>query len=135
MVKLYPAWLEQVRQFRKQKEATSLPGTDSQQPNSSHTPLVALSTSNTTPHVAITTFVTNSNSNYVSSESVTSSDSYAPSYQLSTGVNQSNQLQEDVIPQDHTPHQLSDISLASLSSGIVLVTLNTYYCCISDSVV
>ena len=121
MVKLYPAWLEQVRQFRKQKEVASLSGASGQQRNSSHTPFVALSASKTTPHVAIKTIVTNSSSNHVSSESVTSSNGYTPSYRLSTGFNQSNQSQ-NVITKDHTP-QHSDISLASLSSGIIILFL------------
>lgn len=109
-------WAEQVQQFKKQKEAVSL-SEASQQPNSSHTPFVALPTSNTIANVTITTVVTNSNSSHVSSESLTT----PPDPPSSADYNQSNQLQENVNPQGHSS-QYTDISLASLSSGVFVTT-------------
>ena len=108
-MKLYPAWLEQV-QFKKQKEAASL-AEASQQPNSSHTPFVALPT---IANATIATVVTNSNSSHVSSDSLTT----PPGPSSNADYNQSNQ---SVVSQGHSS-QHSDISLASLSSGVYVMT-------------
>lgn len=108
--------MEQVEQFKKQKEAASLSGAIQQQ-NSSHAPFVALTTNSA---ISMATEVTNSNSSHVSSETLTTPPN--SSSKPLVDFNQSNQLLlENIVSQGHSS-QHSDISLASLSSSSGMYT-------------
>ena len=108
--------MEQVQEYKRQKENVPSTGA-SQQPGLSHAPFVALTTGSPISRVTITTATTNSTSSHVSSESLTTANGYSPSFKALVDFNQSNQTQENIASQGHTPQQ-SDISLASLSSGM-----------------
>jgi len=106
-----------VQQFNKQKEANQTTEI-SQQLTSSHTPLSP---------VSMVTVVTNSDSSHVNSDSLaTPPNGHNISSKPFANFNQSDQIKENVSQSQH-----SDISLASLSSGLynllILILYNYYF--------